>query len=176
MRQLVMVVRTRNQEGAFCIDLGSRERRLAVAPTARGDDSPRCSERTQDSADANPPVDFADSRNRSPAQPANSAGRFPCGTGTRNPGTRSVSCDPHVVSISAEPVDFSGGFPAGKARRCCRVPISRVGNGLGNLISLTHEPCQTRPLWSWRKCSSNSRCGGILRRGCGEIRNIARSG
>jgi hypothetical protein len=71
----------RGTRRVFCIDLGSRERRLAVAPTARGDDSPRCSERTQDSADANHRL-----TSRTPATGARpnrltSPGGFPAGRG-----------------------------------------------------------------------------------------------
>jgi hypothetical protein len=73
----------------FCIDLGLRERRDAVAPTARGWLARGASSAVKIRPLPNPSVDFADSPNRSPAQPANSPGRFPRGTGTRNPDTRS---------------------------------------------------------------------------------------
>jgi hypothetical protein len=36
MRHLLLIVRTRNPGMDFCIDLGLRERRVAVAPTVRG--------------------------------------------------------------------------------------------------------------------------------------------
>jgi hypothetical protein len=78
MRHLLLIVRTRNQGMDFCIDLGFRERRGAVAPTVRGGRLVRGSSSAAKIRPLfNPPVALADSRNRSPAEQVNSAGRFP---------------------------------------------------------------------------------------------------
>ena len=70
------------------------------------------------------------------ARPSRSTPRedFPAGRGPDMPTPGSGVLRRRVYWSSAEPVDFSGGFPAGRARKHERLPISRVSMAEGTFV------------------------------------------